>query len=227
MLVLIRRLGAGWRVFISSMLRIVFPIPALRAFSLRGAWAGALVLAAIGSSTVAEIETFDVAPSRTVVQFKLRHMLGTVVGHFHETRGVLHLDPDAPERSSVVVTIPSRTVDTGIPLRDEHLRSELFEVLKYPEITFRSRRVRRTGRDQADITGDLTLHGVTKPLLLHVTLLGRTKNARGAEVSRWRATGGTFERSSFGLVWSKTVEAVSMIGDNISLEIEAETARSD
>ncbi|MBA2585708.1 MAG: YceI family protein [Chthoniobacterales bacterium] len=188
---------------------------------------GTVALLLLAATAHGEARRYEVAGSKTLVQFQLRHLLGTVVGRFHEVKAVLEVDPNAPEHSSVSVTIPSRTVETDNRTRDKHLRTELFEVAKYPTITFRSRSVTRTGRDQADVLGDLTLHGVTKPLLLHVTSLGVSKNSAGVEISRWRATGGTFKRRDFGLVWSKGVEAISMIGDDITLKIEAEAVRSE
>lgn len=192
--------------------------------ALRYLSAVAIVSVMIGPAIAAETRTLGIDPSHTVVQFKLRHMLGRVTGRLRGARGVLDINPDAPERASLVITIASRSIDTGIPLRDKHLRDELFEVAKFPEITFRSRTIIRTANDRADVTGDLALHGVTRPFVLHVTLLGANPTSAEARVTRWRATG-TFKRSTFELRWSNTVEAASMIGDDIDLEIQAEAAR--
>jgi polyisoprenoid-binding protein YceI len=169
----------------------------------------------------AETHTFRIDPARTTVQFEIKHFFGKVIGRFHEVRGTLVIDVDHPENSTVSATCPSRTVDTANHTRDSHLRSELFETDKFPEAVFRSRKVVQRARDQADVTGDLTLHGVTRPIVLHVTLLER-KHADGAEISRWRATSEHFSRRAFGLMWSRGVEAVSGIGDDIALKIECE-----
>lgn len=170
----------------------------------------------------AETHTFKIDPERTVVQFEIRHFFGKVVGQFHDVRGTLEIDVDHPDNSTVTARCPSRTVDTANRTRDAHLRSELFETDKFPDVIFRSRKVVRTANDQADLTGDLTLHGVTRPIVLHVTLLERKKQPDGREISRWRATGGNFSRRVFGLMWSRGVEAVSGIGDEITLKIECE-----
>ncbi|MEP7072348.1 MAG: YceI family protein [Verrucomicrobiota bacterium] len=177
-------------------------------------------------SARAEIHNFEIDPAHTKVQFELRHFAGKVIGRFHDVRGTLRIDPDQPENSSVTASCPTATIETSNTTRDRHLRSELFETEKFPQVQFRSRKVVRTGSEQADLTADLTLHGVTHPIILHVTLLARTKNAEGKEISRWRATGGNFSRRDFGLRWSPAVEAVSMIGDQITLTIECETTAS-
>ncbi len=181
-----------------------------------------LLFALLAGSLQAETRTFSIDPARTLVQFEIKHFFGKVVGQFHDVRGTLEIDVDHPENSTVTAKCPSRTVDTANGTRDAHLRSELFETDKFPEVIFRSGKVVRTADDQADVTGDLTLHGVTHPIVLHVTLLERKTQSDGRELSRWRATGGTFSRRAFGLMWSRGVEAVSGIGDQITLKIECE-----
>jgi polyisoprenoid-binding protein YceI len=173
------------------------------------------------SSAAAETHNFKIDSARTTVQFEIKHFFGKVTGQFHDVRGTLQIDVDRPENSSVTASCPTRTVNTGNGTRDNHLRSELFEVEKFPQASFRSGRVVRTSEDRADVTGDLTLHGVTRPIVFHVTLLER-KNQPGGEISRWRALSDPFSRRAFGLVWSRGVEAVSGIGDAITLKIECE-----
>jgi polyisoprenoid-binding protein YceI len=188
-------------VFIRSLLFLVFLVPAV-------AWA--------------DVRTFKIDPARTSVQFQIKHFFGKVAGRFHDVHGTLSIDEDHPENSSVIATCPSSTVDTDNRTRDSHLRTELFETDKFPQVNFRSIKVVKTASDQADVTADLTLHGVTHPIVLHVTLLERRKESEGKEVSRWRATGGSFSRRVFGLLWSRGVEAISGIGDEITLTIECE-----
>jgi polyisoprenoid-binding protein YceI len=157
-------------------------------------------------------ETFKIDPSRSTIAFKVRHMLGTAKGKFSKFKGTIVVDRDHPEQSSVTVTIDSASIDTGIAKRDEHLREELFNVAKYPEITFKSRRVKQTGSNVGEITGDLTMRGVTHAIILSVQLEG----------SRWRVTTAPLKRSQFGLVFSKSAETVSMISDEVAVEIEIE-----
>jgi polyisoprenoid-binding protein YceI len=157
-------------------------------------------------------ETFKIDPSRSTIAFGVRHMLGTAKGKFSKFRGTIVVDRDHPEQSSVTVTIDAASIDTGIAKRDEHLRGELFNVAKYPEITFKSGRVKQTGANVGEITGDLTMRGVTRAITLRAQLEG----------SRWRVTTAPLKRGQFGLVFSKSAETVSMISDDVAIDIEIE-----
>ena len=137
-----------------------------------------LCLAVTSSSAVAN-EIFKIDPARSTVAFKVRHLLGTAKGKFTKFSGAIDLDREEPEKSSVTVSIQAASIDTAISKRDEHLRSEAFlNVQKFPEITFKSRQVKRTGSNVGEIVGDLTMHGVTRSITLHVQLLG-TPNQPG------------------------------------------------
>jgi polyisoprenoid-binding protein YceI len=172
---------------------------------------------AVGISVTAQAnETFKIDPSRSTIAFGVRHMLGTAKGKFSRFKGTIVVDRDHPELSSVAVTIDAASIDTSITKRDEHLRGELFNVAKYPEITFKSRRVKQTGANAGEIIGDLTMRGVTRPITLSVQLLSTS------EPSRWRVTTAPLKRSQFGLVFSKSAETVSMISDEVAVEIEIE-----
>jgi polyisoprenoid-binding protein YceI len=160
-------------------------------------------------------EPSRIDPTHSTIAFKVRHMLGTAKGTFSKFNGRIVVDRDHPEQSSVTVAIAAASIDTGIAKRDEHLRGELFDVAKYPEIIFKSRRVKRTGANTGEIAGDLTMHGVTRPIILNVQLL--------ADGNRWRVTTAPLLRSQFGLVFSKSAETVSMISDEVAVEIEVET----
>jgi polyisoprenoid-binding protein YceI len=159
-------------------------------------------------------ETIRIDPSHSTIAFRVRHMLGTAKGSFSKFRGTIEFDRDHPEQSSVSVTIEAASIDTGIAKRDEHLRTELFNVAKYPEITFKSRRVKQTGANAGEITGDLTMHGVTRQIILKVELVS------SGESNRWKVTTAPLKRSQFGLVFSTSAETVSMIADDVAVDIE-------
>jgi polyisoprenoid-binding protein YceI len=171
-----------------------------------------LVAAWVLCATAQASETFKIDPSHSTIAFGVRHMLGTAKGKFLKFKGTIVVDRDHPDQSSVTVTIDATSIDTGIAKRDEHLREELFDVAKYPEITFKSRRVKQTGANAGEITGDLTMRGVTRAIILKVQLEG----------SHWRVTTAPLKRSQFGLVFSKSAETVSMISDEVAVEIEIE-----
>lgn len=158
-------------------------------------------------------ETFKIDRPHSTIAFKVRHLLGTARGNFSKFSGAIVVDREHPEKSSVTVRIEAASIDTGIAKRDEHLREGLFEVARYPEITFKSRRVTPTGTDSAEIVGDLTMHGVTREITLNVQLLSN-------DGSRWRVTTAPLHRSQFGLVFSKSAEMVSGIADEVAVEIE-------
>jgi polyisoprenoid-binding protein YceI len=173
---------------------------------------GLLLAAPVGAATL----KFD--PARSTIGFKLRHLLGTAAGRFTQFAGTIEVDPDRPESSAVQATIQARSIDTRIETRDAHLR-ELFEVERFPAITFRSKSVQRVDAKTADVSGDFTMHGVTKPVTLRVKLIS-VEGAPGRRTARWRVTCAPLKRSEFGLRWSRTVEATSMIADDVSVEME-------
>lgn len=188
--------------------------------------ATALCLAIPSSSAVAN-EIFKIDPAHSTIAFKVRHLLGTAKGKFTKFSGTIDVDREQPEKSSVTVSIQAASIDTAIAKRDEHLRGEdFFNVGKYPEITFKSRRVKSTGPTAGEIAGDLTMHGVTREITLHVQLLEAPESTGKNQATRWRVTSAPIKRSQFGLVWSKSVEAVSMIGDEVAVDIQIEAARA-
>ena len=181
-----------------------------------------LVAAVLCLGGTARAQTFKIDPARSTIAFKVRHMLGTAKGHFSKFRGTIEVNRERPEQSAVNVTIEAASIDTAIAKRDDHLRRELFDVAKYPEITFKSRRVRQTGPSTGEIAGELTMRGVTRPITLQVQLLSKPE----ATTSRWRATTAPLKRSQFGLVFGKSAETVSMIADDVGVDIEIEALRA-
>jgi polyisoprenoid-binding protein YceI len=173
------------------------------------------LLALAFSTTTHAAETFKIDSAHSTIAFKVRHMLGSAKGNFSKFSGTIVVDREHPEQSSVSVKIAVSSIDTGIAKRDEHLRGELFEVTKYPEITFQSRRVKRTSANGGQIVGDLTMHGVSREITLNVELLSNAG-------TRWRVSTAPLRRSEFGLVFSKSAETVSMISDEVAVEIEIE-----
>ena len=171
-------------------------------------------------------ETFKIDPSRSTIAFKVRHMLGSAKGNFSKFAGTVEVDRDRPEQSSVTVAIDAASIDTAIAKRDAHLRAELFNVAQHPEITFKSRRVKQTGANRGEIAGDLTMRGVTRPITLQVQLLSNPEALTKNTPSRWRVTTAPLRRSQFGLVFSRSAETVSMISDEVAVEIEIEAKRA-
>jgi polyisoprenoid-binding protein YceI len=181
-----------------------------------------LILIAISSVALAN-ETYRFDQAHSTIGFTVHQYLGTTHGKFTKFDGKIDIDRDHPENSSVAARINVRSIDTGIEKRDNHLRSpEFFNVEKYPEITFKSRSVKRTGAQRGDILGDLTMHGVTKPITLHVELLTSPDETKA---TRWAVTAQPIKRRDFNLMFSKGAEAMSGISQTVSIKIEIEATR--
>jgi polyisoprenoid-binding protein YceI len=181
----------------------------------------AITLAGLGPVRGAERYTFDQKGSK--IGFEVHHLLGRARGQFHRFSGTIDLNRDAFEQSSVSVRIEVGSIDTGIEKRDDHLKSEdFFNAAKYPEITFKSRSVKRTGDTAGDVTGDFTMHGVTRTIVLHVELLG----SASGEHTRWKVTTPPLNRRDFNLMFGSTAEAVSGISQEVAATIQIEATRS-
>jgi polyisoprenoid-binding protein YceI len=185
----------------------------------------AAIVAAALSSAASANETYNFDQSHSTIGFSVHQFLGATHGKFTKFNGKIEIDREHPENSSVTARIVVRSIDTGIVKRDDHLRSpEFFAAEKYPDITFKSRSAKQTGLQAGDILGDLTMHGVTKPITLHVKLLtspGETKQ------TRWSVTTDPLKRREFNLMFAQTAETMSGISQAIAVNIEIEATRAD
>ena len=180
-----------------------------------------LILPAALSSAALANETYKFDQSQSTIGFKVHQFLGTTNGRFTKFSGEIDIDREHPEKSSVSAKIDVRSIDTRIQKRDDHLRSaEFFNVAKFPDITFKSRSVTRTGPQSGDIVGDLTMHGVTKPITLHVKLLNSISNE--AKQTHWAVAAEPLKRREFNLMFSQGAEAVSGISQTVAINIEVE-----
>ena len=182
------------------------------------------IIAGLGiTASAKESYTFD--PSGSTIGFSVHQFLGTTRGKFTNFSGRIEVDREHPENSSVTAQMDVRSIDTRIKKRDDHLRSaELFNVEKFPRITFKSRSVKRIGPQSGDILGDLTMHGVTKPITLHVKLLTpMNETAR----TRWSVTTGPITRRDFNLMFAPAAESVSGISQTVAINIEIDARRAE
>ena len=169
-------------------------------------------------------ETYKFDPSGSTIGFAVHQFLGTTHGKFMKFIGKIEIDRDHPENSSVTAQIDVRSIDTRIKKRDDHLRSpDFFDVEKFPQMTFKSRSVKRTGPQSGDILGDLTMHGVTKPITLHVKLLTPISDTSR---TRWSVTTDPITRRDFNLMFASAAEAVSGISQSVAINIEIEAKRA-
>jgi len=184
----------------------------------------ALVIAGIGFTAAAK-ENYKFDPSGSSIGFSVHQFLGTTRGKFANFSGRIEVDREHPENSSVTAQIDVQSIDTRIKKRDDHLRSaEFFNVEKFPQMTFKSRSVKRTGPQSGDILGDLTIHGVTKPITLHVKLLTPlNETAR----TRWAVSCDAINRRDFNLMFAQGTEAISGISQTVAINIEIEAKRAE
>ena len=181
-----------------------------------------LLSALLLAQSALAVDTFVMDKAHSTMGFQIRHLFSKVPGKFDDFSGQIQLDEANPEQSSVEVTINAASVDTGVKMRDDDLRSpNFFDVKKFPEITFKSTSVKKTGENTADVTGDLTMHGVTKPVVLKVELLGKGAGPKNSTVSGWDAST-ALKRSDFGLTWNKVIEGTQMVGDDVQIELHVE-----
>jgi polyisoprenoid-binding protein YceI len=173
----------------------------------------------------AEKWSFDLAHSS--VEFTVRHLLVSKVrGRFTKWSGTLRYDDKNPAASSVEVSIDVASVDTHEPQRDAHLRSaDFFEAEKHPQITFKSTRVEKKADGELALAGDLTIRGVTRPVVLDVELGGRVKDPWGNDRAGFAAKL-AIDRKDFGVSWNQTLDVGGLaLSDKVDIAIEIEATR--
>jgi polyisoprenoid-binding protein YceI len=182
---------------------------------------------ATATQTTAGVTTWKIDPQHSHVEFAVKHMMiSTVKGRFSEVTGEIHLDESNLAASKVDVDVNVASIDTREPQRDAHLRSaDFFDAENLPTMTFRSRTIEGT-LDQFKVTGDLTIHGVTKPLTLDVTHEGRGRDPWGGERIGFAATS-RIKRSDFGLTWNAALETGGfLVGDDVKISLDVEAVKS-
>lgn len=168
------------------------------------------------------IKSLTIDTTHSSVGFVVRHMIVSKVrGQFGAFKGTIAYDPARLERSTVEVEIDAASIDTREPKRDAHLRSaDFFDVEKFPTLAFRSTGVKRTNDDTLEVTGDLTMHGVTRPVTLVVDELGGGKDPWGNDRLAWSARV-SVNRKDWGLNWNQLLEAGGvLVSDKIDIELE-------
>jgi polyisoprenoid-binding protein YceI len=171
--------------------------------------------------------TWNIDSAHSSIHFSARHMVITKVrGAFKSYRGTVELDEADRTRSRVRVEIDVDSIDTAEPKRDGHLKSaDFLDVAQFPTISFESRSIVARG-DSYTVTGDLTLHGVTRPVTLSAEFQGQARDPWGGERVAFAAKG-SISREDFGLTWNQLLEAGGMlVGSKIEIEIEVQAVRA-
>ena len=186
--------------------------------------AAVLAAALLPALALAAPSTYKPDPAHSTVGFSVKHLVVTTVrGTFAKYDVTIAVDDADVTKSSVEATIDANSIDTREPKRDGHLKSpDFFDTAKYPTLTFKSTKVEKAGAG-LNVTGDLTLHGVTKPVVLAVTM---TPDIKGmGDVRRAFSATTKINRKDFGLNWNKAVEAGPIVGDEVTIELELESVK--
>ena len=189
-----------------------------------------LTLASIGLGFVpalAQATPWELDPSHTSVEFSVRHMMATTVkGLFEKVKGTVDLDDKDITKSTVEVTIDVASINTHEPKRDGHLKSpDFFDVAKYPTATFKSTKVQKAGKNKLKVTGDLTLHGITKAVVLEVEGPSPPYHTPFGTTVRGIHATGKLDRKDFEVTWNKVLDNGGMlVGNEVSLDLNAEVS---
>jgi polyisoprenoid-binding protein YceI len=184
----------------------------------------AFALAALSSLCTAEAQTWQIDANHTAAQFSVKHLgISTVRGQFEKTTGTVTFDPSDPTKTSIEATIDAKTVNTRVQMRDDDLRSpHFFEVEKYPTIRFKSTRAESAGPGKLKVTGDLTIHGVTKQVVLDVDASSKPITDPMGKGLRMGASATTkVDRRDFGITYMQ-----GMVGDEIQIALDVEMTSS-
>jgi polyisoprenoid-binding protein YceI len=176
----------------------------------------------LGISAAAQVETWQLDPAHSAAHFAVRHMgISTVRGAFSKLSGTVQYDPADPSKTVIDVTIDAASINTRVEPRDKDLRSpNFFDVEKFPTIVFKSKRVEAEGKGKLKITGDLTMHGVTKEVVLQVEgPNGPIKDPRGNSHMGASATT-QVNRKDFGINGSP-----GGVGDDVLITLDVEMVK--
>ena len=171
--------------------------------------------------------TWTIDPAHSIAEFSVRHMMiATVKGRFKKMEGKIVGSLDDPEHASVEIAIDVNSIDTGEPQRDAHLRSaDFFDAEHHPTLTFKSRRIERTGDGSYRVLGDLTMRGVTREVPVDVTFEGQVKDPWGNQRAAFSAET-KVNRKEWGLNWNALLEAGGVVvGDEVKIAVHIEAIR--
>ena len=185
-----------------------------------------LIACNVASATVlpAAVETYKIDPVHSSVAFSIRHFVGKVSGRFSKFSGTIAIDRENPANNRATATIEATAIDTGNEKRDTHLRSpDFLDAAKFSVMSFTSTSWKKTGEDSYEVTGDLTLKDVTKPIVLKVISLGFGPGSGGAQLSGWEATT-KIDKKDFNVKDPAMLDAA--IGDDVTITINIEATKT-
>jgi len=176
-------------------------------------------------TTATATRTFQIDKTHSEAAFQVRHLISKVRGRFTDFDGAIAFDEAEPQRSTVNFTIQAGSIDTGVADRDAHLRStDFFAVDQYPTITFRSTAIAPKGNDEFEVTGDLTMRGVTRQVVIPVSYLGAAVDPWGNQKIAFEGEV-TLNRKDYGLTWNAALETGGfLVGDDVKVSLSVQAA---
>ena len=178
--------------------------------------------------TIAMGSPWSIDADHSSVGFKIRHiMISNVKGNFGKFSGTVDIDDQDLAKTTADVTIDVSSINTGVTKRDEHLKSaDFFDVAKYPTMTFVSRKAKKEDNDKLKLYGQLTMHGVTKEVVLDVQELTQPIKDQRGNIKRGATASGKLNRKDFGLAWNAALESGGvMVGDEVNIDLEIELVK--
>lgn len=179
----------------------------------------------MNTAVAPQVTIWKIDPSHSAAEFKVKHMMiSNVKGRFNSVQGSLVLDDSDIQNSRVEASVDAASIDTHEPQRDAHLKSgDFFDVEKFPALTFRSTRIARSGDGELRVTGDLTIHGVTRSVVFDVEGPSTAVKDPYGNTRFGFSAATKISRKDFGLTWNAALETGGiMVGDEVTINLEAE-----
>jgi polyisoprenoid-binding protein YceI len=189
-----------------------------------------ILTAALTASSFAFASTWDIESGHAAANFSVKHLgISSVNGTLGDVTGKVEVDDKDVTKSKVEASVDLKGVNTKQPKRDDHLRSpDFFDVEKFPTLTFKSTKVEKGEGSKLKITGDLSIHGVTKSVVLDGELSGEVANPFSGAKTRGFQGMTMVNRKDFGLTWNKTLEAGGLlVGEEVKVVIDAEVVKKE
>ncbi|MDH3284920.1 MAG: YceI family protein [Acidobacteriota bacterium] len=185
----------------------------------------ALVALVAAPAAFSDATTFEVDAAHSTVEFKIRHLLTRVSGNFRDFAGEISWNAENPAASKVEFVVQAASIDTGNDDRDKHLRSpDFFDAENHATLSFKSKKVSAAGEGKLSVTGDFTMHGVTKTITIPVEIGGVMQDPWGRTVAGFEAEF-EIDRKDFGMVWNKLLDqGGAVLGDTVKIFIGVEAA---
>ena len=188
----------------------------------------AILVLILATTRLFAADTFIIDKNHSEATFQVRHLMSKVTGKFLDFAGSIEIEATNPGASSVVFTIKTTSIDTGVAGRDKDLRSaNFFDAERNPEITFKSTGIKATERkDVYEVTGDFMMHGVTRRILIPVEFLGYAKDPWGNTRAGFSIST-KLNRKDYGLDWNKALDSGGfLLSDDVNININIEAVKA-